>query len=95
MRHRATILLTGTALFSLSAARAFADILPSFPDPEAPETKPLLAVALLFAAIVSGTSFWLLRRIGRARRIEREDVTKAIATPTDDVSDDSRVDGES
>lgn len=88
MRFRLNIFSVGAVLFSLAAAPAFADVMPGFPDSSAPETVPVLLVGLISTAVVSGTSFLLLRRIQRSRESVGAEAA-GIVQPPESTLDDS------
>lgn len=94
MRLRVVVTAAGTLLFSLAARPAFADMLPSFPDPWAPETGPLMFLGLLLALTVSGTSFLLLRRLQRAPEAAEPEAAETTVEGDNGTSDDSAFDCE-
>lgn len=72
MRFRLALLAVGAAFFS-TPAYALADLLPSFPDSAARETRPLLALGLLFVVVTSGASAMFLRELARTGTDEAQD----------------------
>ena len=64
-------MIAGSAALAALAAQAspaVADLVRAeFPDPQAPETNPLLLAGLVFVLLVSGISFVLLGRMARQR----------------------------
>lgn len=65
------MMIAGSAALAALAAQAspaVADLVRAeFPDPQAPETNPLLLAGLVFVLLVSGISFLLLGRMARKR----------------------------
>jgi len=68
MKYKMEVIGVVLALLVTLASPAWTDVVvEEFPDPEAPETTPLLLAGLIFVLLVSDTSFALLRRMARRR----------------------------
>jgi hypothetical protein len=66
MKKSACCVIGAVLIGAMRTTRVAADLIPGFPDPRAPSTIVLIA-CLVFAAFVSGISFFLLKRMQKAR----------------------------
>jgi hypothetical protein len=83
MKRRYAVLAGTTVLATLiPTSVCHADVLPSFPDPHAPETMWILMAGVAFVVVVSGASFYLLRRIAHRRVDQAPDVSAASTEDT-------------